>query len=202
MHTPTPGDVYRHFKGNHYRVLTLAKHSETGEILVIYQALYDDHGVYARPLDMFTSEVDHEKYPDVTQKDRFELVKGLDLTVDINQFRFEQKAEPAAEKTEPMQAEPVAPVAEAPASVTSDPPSRTVNIKSSDELLEEFFDAETYRDRMNVLAAMHCMLTDSMVDTMAASLDTEIKNGDIEDRYYELRNYLATMERYECNRLR
>ena len=68
--------------------------------------------------------------------------------------------------------------------------------------MEEFFDAETYRDRMNVLAAMHCMLTDSMVDTMAASLDTEIKNGNIDDRYYELKNYLATMEKYECNRLR
>ena len=66
------GKTYRHFKGTLHKVIAIAKHTETLEDLVIY-----NHGdqIWARPYDMFASEVDHEKYPDVKQKYRFEEVE-------------------------------------------------------------------------------------------------------------------------------
>ncbi len=78
-----PGDRVRHFKRETvdqsttqylYQIVGVAIHSESREPLMIYQALYDDYALYARPYDMFMSEVDREKYPDIKQKYRFEKV--------------------------------------------------------------------------------------------------------------------------------
>ena len=80
------GDIVQHFKrellteeeraGNMYlyEIVGVAIHSETGEPMMVYRPLYDNGGMYVRPLEMFLSEVDHEKYPSVKQKYRFELV--------------------------------------------------------------------------------------------------------------------------------
>lgn len=75
------GDIVRHFKRETvdpasdrylYMIVGVAKHSETGEEMMVYSPLYGDGGLFVRPLDMFLSEVDHEKYPQIRQKYRFE----------------------------------------------------------------------------------------------------------------------------------
>lgn len=65
--------VYKHFKGDLYLVLDIAINSETEKKMVVYRALYGENILYVRDYDMFISEVDHVKYPDVKQKYRFEL---------------------------------------------------------------------------------------------------------------------------------
>ena len=73
MRDVQPGRVYRHFKGDYYLVEALARDSETNEPCVIYRKLYGDGGLWLRPLEMFLSKVDKEKYPDCPQEYRFEL---------------------------------------------------------------------------------------------------------------------------------
>lgn len=83
-----PGDIVQHFKRETlndaecnankylYRIIGVAEHTETKEPMMIYQALYDNFGIYARPYEMFMSEVDRVKYPEIKQKWRFEARKG------------------------------------------------------------------------------------------------------------------------------
>lgn len=72
----SPGQTWRHFKGGLIKIITVADHSESLEPFVIYKC---ESGTYARPLDMFLSEVDHDKYPDSEQQYRFELVPNSEV---------------------------------------------------------------------------------------------------------------------------
>lgn len=199
---PKPHEIYKHFKGNLYQVVTIAKHSETGEQLVIYQALYGDFGTYARPLSMFTSEVDREKYPDVKQRFRFEL-QGADADRQVKES-VDGKAEsnrqiPDNANADTQTAAPVTTAAQS----TAD--STIANIEEEpalDPLVLEFLDADSYEQKLNILAGLHHRITNEMITTMAISCDIEVNDGDLEERYEELKNCLLTMEKFECNRLR
>lgn len=176
--TPKPGELYRHFKNKLYQIVTVATHSETGEKLVIYQALYDDFGVYARPLDMFVSEVDHEKYPDVKQKYRFERVTIKDKPEDM--LRKSISSDACHE-----------PVPDADAGQAPNP------------RLMEFLDADTFEEKYNILVSMRDTITDRLIDDIAVVMDVVVPEGPLQKRYDDLKNTIKTRQYYEfSNRLR
>ena len=200
---PRPHEIYKHFKGNLYQVTAVAEHTETGEQLVIYQALYGDFKTYARPLSMFTDRVDREKYPDASQEFRFELQgpdaerqraeQGPDLAVESV-----DQAVPAGVKS--MPAASGATGRETAAARSQDEPSE--GELTLDPMVLEFLDADEYEHRLNILAGLHHRITDEMITTMAIACGVEIEDGDVEERYEELKKCLLTLERYESNRIR
>ena len=202
---PKPQEIYKHFKGNLYQITAVAEHTETGETLVVYQALYGDFRTYARPLDMFVSKVDREKYPDAKQEFRFEL-QGPDA----DRHRADRLLEyTKAGETDPDEADKKGTIhtgtggeAYGRDAVQSDMDPDACGELSLDPLVMEFLDADSYEQRLNILAGLHHRITDDMLTTMAIACDIEINDGDIEERYEALRACLLTLERYECNRLR
>ncbi len=192
---PKPQEMYRHFKGNIYQIRCLAKHSETGETMVVYQAMYDTFQIYVRPLDMFMEEVDRDRYPEAKQKYRFELLQDMELSSAAQTETFEQEE---AEAPAPAEEVPVPAVQPAVS-------SRTVESEEQmhiDPLVMEFLDAGTFEQKLNILAALRHRITDSMINTLAAASDLEIKGGNVEERYDELRSCLQMFAKFECNRLR
>lgn len=212
---PKPHEIYKHFKGNLYQVVTIAEHSETGEQLVIYQALYGDFKTYARPLVMFTGEVDRQRYPEVTQRFRFEL-QGTDADRQIRETEAAgvehpvstqttvTASQPAAAQATPIVAQNIAAQATATAAQTTIAPVSPAEDEEPalDPLVLEFLDADSYEEKLNILAGLHHRITNEMITTMAISCDIEVNDGEPEERYEELENCLLTMEKFECNRLR
>lgn len=195
---PKSGEIYRHFKNKLYQIVTVATHSETGEPLVIYQALYGDFAVYARPLLMFTSEVDHVKYPQVQQKYRFEKVEmQQNKETEMSTVSKQEKPETSAvSKTE----EPETPPASRPAEQSVEPES--VTEEGINPKLMAFLDADDFEEKYNILVSMRDTITDRLINDMAVVLDVVIPEGDLDDRYDALKNCVRTRQRYETMRLR
>ena len=195
---PRPQEIYRHFKGNMYQVLTIAIHSETREEMVVYQALYGDYKVYVRPLDMFMSEVDRTKYPDVKQKMRFErIIPSSSEPENKNVIQPEKASEAEPEKKPVFNFKPTEKSVIMEKSV--DEEARELNL---DPLVIQFMDADLASEKSDILSRLRPTITNDMIDIMAMSVGVVVNEGDVYDRYNDLRNCLATMEKFESTRLR
>lgn len=183
------GQFYRHFKDRLYQIVAVAEHSETGEKMVVYQALYGDYRIYVRPYEMFVSEVDHVKYPDVKQKYRFELVEfsGEAEGEDIGTQPL-KKPEKKEEKT----ADELAVLKEPAESAEGE-----VN-----PILLEFLDAETLEEKMHIMVYYRNRMDENLLNSIAISLDLVVEKKNIQEKYDEILNCLSMMEKFECNRYR
>ncbi|MBQ7765917.1 MAG: DUF1653 domain-containing protein [Lachnospiraceae bacterium] len=155
---PKAGEVYRHFKGNNYEVISIATGSEDGESQVVYKALYAPYTVYVRPLEMFMEKVNKEKYPNAIQVYRFE------------------KIDPEKEAQEEE--------------------------KKIDQRLIAFLETKDYQGKLDILDSMEYNVSEQTVIAMAVSMDIELNDGTVEEKFRSLRKCIQTMQMYEGKRLR
>ena len=185
---PLPGEKYLHFKNKLYQVIAVAKHSETMEPYVVYQALYGDFGIYIRPYDMFISEVDHEKYPKVTQKYRFQYVEPE--TADSRSSEPEQQK--TAADCEPEQQKTAA---------DCEPEKDEDADEQINPWLLRFLDAETMEEKYQIVCDIKDEITDRLIDDLAVVVDVVIQEGKLSDRYAQLKYCIRTRQKYEQNSL-
>ena len=196
---PKPGEFYRHFKNKMYQIVAVASHSETGEKLVIYQALYGDYGIYARPLDNFLSPVDREKYPQAEQKFRFEKTEpGCGNEAEPEQGTREKtlvqsrrncglagRGVVSAERDGGWGFSPIEPVPDQP-----------------NPLLIEFLDAESTEEQLAVLRRMEGCVGKRELDSVCVYLDISTRYGSLEEQTEGIRRYLKLQMPYDASRLR
>ncbi len=155
---PKAGEVYRHFKGNNYEVISIAMGSEDGESQVVYKALYPPYTVYVRPLEMFMEPVNKDKYPNAVQEYRFEKIDP------------EQEAKEEEKKIDPR--------------------------------LIAFLEAKDYQGKLDILDGMEYNVSEQTIIAMAVSMDIELNDGTVEEKFRSLRKCIQTMQMYEGTRLR
>ena len=176
---PKPGEFYRHFKNKLYQIVTVATHSETREKLVIYQALYGDFGVYARPLDMFLSEVDREKYPEIEQKYRFEKVENIS-----------EASKQITDRNSEINIETI---------------NKTLKEESEDEsknFFIDFLDADDYYTKKKIILANKENITDKQLDAIFDIYGLK-RNGI--DKTIDIADFIAYLDmqiHFEGKRLR
>lgn len=166
---PRAGEFYMHFKGKLYQIVTVAIHTETEEPLVVYQAMYGTFKTYARPLAMFLSEVDHEKYPDVQQIYRFRKVELCENS------EVELVDEVTAQENE------------------CDETEETADI----EPLLKFLDETDLHERLNILLQYRDQITETMLESMGMAMDCVLNGKTLEEKYYELDKVIRTKLQYE-----
>lgn len=186
------GEIYKHFKNKLYQITAIAFHSETGEKMVVYQALYGDFKVYVRPYNMFISEVDPDKYPNATQKYRFEKYipenmaeASVEISADTlsrdncNSIDISLKAEPTNNNADKAEEE-----------------------SEASPLLLKFLDCDTFAEKLDLFTSFKGKVDDNLLNAIAVSLDIAVEKEDLMEKYDEIRNCLITFERFEDTRMR
>ena len=195
------GQFYRHFKGRLYQIVAVAEHSETGERMVVYQALYGDYRVFVRPYGMFVSEVDHEKYPQAVQKYRFELVKPSDMEVK-NEVGAVSRETPEQREVPVRRIDPETEHGRKQEEIVFTEAAVSSDEEGVNPLLLEFLDAETLEEKLHIMIFGRNRMDDNLLNSIAISLDLVVEEKSTEEKYDEILNCLSMMERFECNRLR
>ncbi len=199
---PVPGEFYQHFKGMLYQIRCVAEHSETGEPLVIYQALYGDYRIYARPLAQFLSEVDHLKYPAVSTRYRFTQLDPAQLTAaSPNQPTATTQGIQSVSQPEGVSItsgrQPQPNVAADSVSSDNAASAKFSTEKTPEELFLLFLDAESSRERLEVLALLKRNLNRRMADSLAASMDLVLPGNSIEEDVELMEDHIRTRAKFE-----
>lgn len=210
-----PGDFYRHFKGKIYQIRELAKHSETGEDMVVYQGMYPPFQVWVRPLSMFLDSVDHEKYPECRQQYRFEEVvfqntlqqdvmqeRGADSKINATSSqKTDQEIVPKTEQSVSISDQELRKI------LINDQGEKLLTGRMSDEEIARrgflaLLDADTYREKRQILVGLREYLNELYLNNLAAALDIVLEEGSSQEHYDTLLHCLETYEKYEGGRLR
>lgn len=186
---PVAGEFYRHFKGNLYQIVGIAKHSETMEQMVVYQALYGDYGLYTRPLELFLSPVDTKKYPQAQQKYRFEKCVPGTIGADKATIVFENETIVVENKAFEEQR-------------IEQPVTEEIEETVREEILR-FLDAESAAEKLEVLRELRKNMDESLLTTIELSMDLIPDEKESRERRYELvEQTLEKRIRFEGGRLR
>lgn len=181
-----PGQIVKHFKKGLYQIVTIAQHSETGEKMVVYQALYPPFKNYVRPYESFVEKVDAQKYPDVRQAFRFQEVTDFNeienLTHAENKNNKQESNKQEAKKEEMFE--------------------KNHELEVLNPVLMEFLEASSLHEKLHVLQLHRKNIDKNCIRDMAVSLDIIIEDNDLEKQYQELVGCINTMKRFEVGRLR
>lgn len=220
---PKPYEIYRHFKGNTYQILAIAKDSEDGHLIVVYQALYGSYEIYARDLVQFMSPVDRIKYPEAEAQYRFTKVDSAQPTVnDKNGHSYSQSDTKTdtgnSDSRSNSKANTVHSEGRSDVKINAEYQSNQSDEKTNtghqddqsdikvdadyqmDPQVEAFLDADSYEEKLNILAGLHRRITDDMLQIMALTMDIELNPGSTQERYDELKNCLLTRDKFEADR--
>lgn len=220
---PVSGEFYRHFKGKIYQIKMIAKDSETGAPQVVYQGMYPPFQCWVRPLDNFMDPVDVQKYPNAVQKMRFVHISADDVVTLYDRLAAEGVAAADSSTEQPDgYAQNTAMDAAGNASMTgteqvddaalvralqSGRPEKYLSGRITEREIAErgcmkILDADTYREKRQLMIGMKPYLDKRLLHNIAAALDIVLEEGDLDSQYDSLLHCLDTMEHFEGGRLR